>query len=188
MRIAPLAFLLNPTDPQDRTTIRDVCRITHHSDEAYGGALAVMLAIRSVLSRTWSRDRNFLAASVDSLPDSAVREWIKELLPLKLPASGVARNGATGHVVDTVPLALYCAQLIDLEPFPTVIARTISAGGDTHTTASIAVQLAWTVVGSAGIPHDLLAEVSGVDELRAIAEDFAELVVMVNPQTTQMDS
>src|SRR5260370_495332 len=56
MRIAPLAFLLNPSDAGDRTVIRDVCRITHHNDEAYAGALAVMLAIRSVLSGAWSQD------------------------------------------------------------------------------------------------------------------------------------
>lgn len=38
MRIAPLASLLNPMDSQDRTLIRDVRRITHHTDEGYVGA------------------------------------------------------------------------------------------------------------------------------------------------------
>lgn len=47
MRIAPLAFLLNPESPADRTVIRDVCRITHHNDEAYVGALAVVIAVRA---------------------------------------------------------------------------------------------------------------------------------------------
>jgi ADP-ribosyl-[dinitrogen reductase] hydrolase len=47
MRIAPLAFLLDPSDPGQRMVLRDVCRITHHSDEAYLGALAVVAAIRS---------------------------------------------------------------------------------------------------------------------------------------------
>jgi len=45
MRIAPLAFLLEPATPADRRVIRDVCRITHHNDEAYVGALAVVIAI-----------------------------------------------------------------------------------------------------------------------------------------------
>jgi hypothetical protein len=111
IRIAALAFLMNPAASQDRTLIRDVCRITHHSDEAYVGALAVLLAIHSVLSGVWSQDRNFLDASVDSLPDSAVRDRIKEVLLLQLPASEIARSfGPTGHVVDTVPLALHCAR------------------------------------------------------------------------------
>jgi ADP-ribosyl-[dinitrogen reductase] hydrolase len=143
MRIAPLAFLLNPTSSQDRTLIRDVCRITHHSDEAYVGALAVILAIHSVLSGGWARDRSFLAVTVGSLPDSAVRDRIEELLPLQLPASEIARSfEATGHVVDTVPLALYCAQSNSLEPLPTVLGRTISVGWDTDTIASITGQLA----------------------------------------------
>jgi ADP-ribosylglycohydrolase len=42
MRIAPLAFVPSA----DRVVIRDAVRITHHNDEAYLGALAVVLAIR----------------------------------------------------------------------------------------------------------------------------------------------
>lgn len=188
MRIAPLAFLLNPATSQDRTLIRDVCRITHHSDEAYVGALAVILAIHSVFSGAWSQDRNFLAITVDSLPDSAVRDRIEELLPLRLPASDIAnRFGATGYVVDTVPLALYCAQSIALEPLLTVLAQTISIGGDTDTIASIVGQLAGTLVGSAGVPDNLVGEVNGGEELKAIAEDFAEFVAKRRPQSIQVD-
>jgi len=117
MRIAPLAFLLNPTIAQDRTLIRDVCRITHHNDEAYVGALAVILAIQSVLSGACSQDRSFLAITADSLPNSALRDRIEELLRLRLPASEIAnRFGATGYVVDTVPLALYCCAVRRLGP------------------------------------------------------------------------
>src|SRR5919205_386958 len=35
MRIAPLAFCLDPTDYRARRVLRDVCRITHHHEEAY---------------------------------------------------------------------------------------------------------------------------------------------------------
>jgi len=55
----PLAFLLEPARPVDRTVIRDVCRITHQNDEAYAGALAVVVAIRSVLSGTWTQEKSF---------------------------------------------------------------------------------------------------------------------------------
>jgi ADP-ribosyl-[dinitrogen reductase] hydrolase len=182
MRIAPLAFLLNPTDSRDRIVIRDVCRITHHSDEAYVGALAVVLAIRSVLSGVWSQHQGFLAATVHNLPDSAVRDRIEALLPLRLPPSEVARSfGATGHVVDTVPLALYCAQSIASEPLAAVLALTIGVGGDTDTIASIAGQLAGTVVGSAGVPHELVADVEGSNELAIIAGEFADFVEKSSP-------
>jgi len=189
MRIAPLAFVLNSIDAQDRVLIRDACRITHHSDEAYVGALAVISSIHAVLSGKWSPDRSFLALTVDVLPDSAVRDRIQELLPLQLPASEVAQKfGSSGHVVDAVPLALYCAQLIASEPLPTVLARAISVGGDTDTIASITGQLAGTVVGSDGVPNDLLTEVRGSDELRSIAEDFAEFVAKRSLQPIQVDA
>jgi ADP-ribosyl-[dinitrogen reductase] hydrolase len=177
MRIAPLAFLLNPSDPSDRTLIRDVCRITHHSDEAYAGALAVILAIRSVLSGDWSQNQSFLAAAVGHLPDSAVRDRIEALLSTQLPVLEVAQSfGSTGHVVDTVPLALYCAQLIDSEPLPKLLARAISVGGDADTVASIAGQLAGTVVGVAGVPSKLVADIEGSNEILSIASTFAEFV------------
>ena len=48
MRIAPLAFFCDPSDETARRTIRDVARITHHHEEAYVGALAVVVAIRAV--------------------------------------------------------------------------------------------------------------------------------------------
>jgi ADP-ribosyl-[dinitrogen reductase] hydrolase len=184
MRIAPLAFLVNPSISLDRVLVRDVCRITHHSDEAYVGALAVLLAIQSVLSGAWSQGRSFLAATVDSLPDSGVRDRIEALLPLQLPASEVARTfGATGYVVDTVPLALYCAQAIASDPLQTVLALTISVGGDTDTIASIAGQLAGTVVGSAGVPHKLVHDVDGSHEVVATAEKFAAFVEKKQPRS-----
>src|ERR1044071_6644137 len=47
MRIAPLAFYLDATKRDSRTLIHDVCRITHHNEEAYAGALAVLLAVHA---------------------------------------------------------------------------------------------------------------------------------------------
>jgi ADP-ribosyl-[dinitrogen reductase] hydrolase len=177
MRIAPLAFLLDPANPRDRTTIRDVCRITHHNDEAYVGALAVVLAIRSVLSGAWSHQRSFLSVVVESLPDSAVRDRIESLLPLQTPASEVARRfGASSHVVDTVPLALYCAQSVALQPLPDVLVQTISVGGDTDTISSITGQIAGSVAGVAALPNELLAKIDGSDEVVQIARRFAEFV------------
>ncbi len=85
MRIAPLAFLLDPDKPADRVVIRDVCRITHHSDEAYAGALAVVVSIRSVLTGGWSQHQSFLACAVEALPDSAVRDRIQDCFLFNFP-------------------------------------------------------------------------------------------------------
>src|SRR5205809_977450 len=103
---------------------------------------------------------DFLAAAVDSLPDSAVRDRVRDLVPLQIPSAEVgSRFGASGHVVDTVPLALYCAQSIAVNTLEVTLEQTISIGGDTDTIASIAGQLAGTVVGEVGVPRALVDDV-----------------------------
>jgi hypothetical protein len=120
------------------------------------GALAVVSSIRSVLAGIWSQQHSFLSAVVDSLPDSAVRDRIEELIQLQLSPSRVSSHfTASGHVVAAVPLALHYAQYIAEEPISVVLARPISAGGDTDTIASLTGQLAGTVVGATGVPQDL---------------------------------
>jgi len=177
MRIAPLAFLLDPSKAGDRTIIRDACRITHHNDEAYVGALAVVLAIRSVLAGIWSQQHSFLSAVVDSLPDSAVRDRIVEIIQLQLSPSKVSSHfSASGHVVAAVPLALHYAQYIAEEPLSVVLARPISAGGDTDTIASLTGQLAGTVVRATGVPHELFSGVEDSEEIFQIARRFEQFV------------
>lgn len=177
MRIAPLAFLVEPATPADRTVIRDVCRITHHNDEAYVGALAVVIAIRSILAGEWSHDRSFMVAVEESIPDSAVRDRIREFLPLKGPPSEVAaRFGSSGWVVDTVPLALYCAQFVTEQPLSVVIAQAIEAGGDTDTIASITGQIAGTAVGIAPDCRGHISAIIEGDEVIRIAEHFADFI------------
>jgi len=177
MRIAPLAFLLDPISPDNRRTIRDVCRITHHNDEAYVGALAVVLAIRSVLTGEWSQRNTFLGGVLDSLPDSAVRGRVEQLIGLQIPPSEIAsRFGASGYVVDTVPLALYCAQFIAEESLPAVLVRAISAGGDTDTIASITGQIAGTVARIPSLSNDLFTGIQDSDAILRIAHQFANFV------------
>ena len=177
MRIAPLAFLLDPNNSEHRRTVRDVCRITHHNDEAYVGALAVLIAIRSVLTSEWSQQTTFLRTVLASLPDSAVRDRVEQLMELQISPSEIAfRFGASGYVVDTVPLALYCAQFIAEEPLLVVLGRAISAGGDTDTIASITGQIAGAAVGMTGLPNDLLTDVQDSEAIFRIAQKFANFV------------
>lgn len=177
MRVAPLAFLIDPSDSQAQVLIRDVCRITHHSDEAYAGGLAVMLAIRAVLADRWSSERTFLECVVSQLPDSNVRDRIDQILALGVSAQEIARRfGATGYVVDSVPLALHCAQDIAKKPLCSVLKQTISIGGDTDTIASIAGQIAGTVIGWNGLPHERIGQLAESEPLCAIANEFAEFI------------
>lgn len=168
MRIAPLAFLPDVA----RTTIRDVVRISHRHDEAYVGALAVVVAIQAV----------FAGASVPScgeiasqLPDSKVRDRLNawaavgnrdfEIQALKL--------GATGYVVDTVPLALAAARRMENESFEETLDVLISLGGETDTIASIAGQIAGARLGLSGLPESLLMRLPERDAVERCAIAFA---------------
>ena len=175
MRIAPAAFLLDPAIPEDRTTIRDVSRITHHHDEAYAGAIAVVAAIRSTLDPGTSCHGSYLRVAHQVLPDCAVRDRIEALL--EIPVSNVtaaASIGASGHVVDTIPLALFLAQGIATDPLDTVLRNAASIAGDTDTISSIAGQVAGAAVGAEAIPADRLTGVRGGDEALEITRRYAD--------------
>ena len=106
MRIAPLAFFLDPDDAGQRQTIRDVCRITHRNDEAYIGALAILRTIGHVSAGN-GLARDYLQTLADALPDSRVRDRLLEVYADSTALNDYAqRFGITGFVVDAVPAAI----------------------------------------------------------------------------------
>jgi len=175
MRIAPLAFLLDPHSHEHRVTIRDVCRITHHSDEAYLGALAVVLAIHIGNSE---QDSSLFEKAISSLPDSRIRDRLAEFetAELSLPLREiVARFGASGYVVETVPLALHLAQQLSPNNFDTLFEELNGVDGDTDTIGAIAGQIAGARLGFAQLPEHLIS-LSAVQEVIPTAEAFAKYV------------
>ncbi len=179
MRIAPLAFLLDPESRSDRTLIQDVCRITHHNDEAYAGALAVIVAVRTALKGSASSESSFLEAASRAVPDSAVKDRINELLSCNLSEEALpSRFGTSGWVVDSVPLALYCAQsILRNTPLASVLAQAIELGGDTDTIASIAGQIAGTAVGFDAEHWQHFSNIPPTEDVTAIATGFANFVI-----------
>ncbi|HEX6812013.1 MAG TPA: ADP-ribosylglycohydrolase family protein [Planctomycetota bacterium] len=178
MRIAPLAFVIDPGDEEHRTILRDVCRITHHHDEAHVGALAVVLAIRFAGSSGYDC-ANLLRDVTSRLPDSLVRDRIarfatfgNDVSPLEVAEAW----GRSGFVAESVPLALFAAREIPQRGFVSVVQRAIEAGGDTDTIASMAGQIAGAAVGSSGLPRDLLARLHERAALASTAELFARVV------------
>ncbi|MEZ4222578.1 MAG: ADP-ribosylglycohydrolase family protein [Polyangiaceae bacterium] len=179
MRVAPLAFVLDPGHPSDRTTIRDIARITHHSDEAYVGGLLVVGAIRSALAGSCSLET--FHSVVNDLPEySHVRERCEMLLERALPPSEMAAEfGVSGWVVESVPFAVYAACRFSEEPLEHVLKAVISAGGDTDTTAAIAGQIVGACIGRARIPDSLLAGIADIETVLAMADRFADAVEAV---------
>jgi ADP-ribosylglycohydrolase len=170
MRIAPLAFHLDPEDFGDHQVLRDVCRITHHHEEAYVGALSIIAAIRC------PSHEDLLSSVHAKLPDSRVRDRIAEIIDLSetQEVSDVARRfGASGYVVESVPLALFAAQSIAGLSLEEHLRITIEAGGDTDTIASITGQIVGSRIGVSRIPVDLLHRVPHFNEISRIANEFA---------------
>jgi ADP-ribosylglycohydrolase len=175
MRIAPLAFYLNPAVAQHRQLIRDVCRISHHNEEAYIGALAILAAVRSLAYQRITPDC-LLTNVIESLPDSRVRDRIAELArtPDDVNIARVSSQyGSSGYVVESVPLALYAAQLIVRSQFDGVLREIIEGGGDTDTIASMAGQIMGAWLGASQIPRNMVDSLADAAEIERVATEFA---------------
>lgn len=136
-------------------------------------ALAVVLAVQAAAGGELS-----LASVAAPLPDTSVRDRLLAYAVLP-PAAGVAdaarRFGASGYVVESVPLALFAAQQVGRSGFEAMLEQVIAAGGDTDTNASLAGQVAGTALGYGALPPGLLKRLPEVDLVLTIATSFAEV-------------
>jgi len=176
MRIAPLAFLLDDRDRSDRAKIRDVCRITHHSDEAYVGALAILAAIRWPV---WAPEPKFFENLATVLPDTRVRDRLAEYSEVSWDTeySVVAKRfGCSGYVVESIPLALFGAIGMAINGFELTLAEIARCGGDADTIGSLAGQVAGAHLGLARLPGRLV-DLAPVQEVLPVAASFARRVV-----------
>jgi ADP-ribosylglycohydrolase len=182
MRAAPLAFCIDALSEEGRRTLRDVCRITHRNEEAYVGALAVVLAIHIAASGDHHRLGQLLSELATKLPDSRVRDRLITLETRKgdltIEETGV-RFRCGGYVVESVPFALYAAQHIASAALEDVFRSVIQAGGDTDTTASIAGQVCGAFLGKQQLPAKLVNLLPNEPPICSIAPAFSEVVANV---------
>jgi ADP-ribosyl-[dinitrogen reductase] hydrolase len=179
MRIAPLAFCLDPTDRDSRKVIRDVCRVTHHNEEAYAGALAVLIAVRAAFDQIWNGTGSLLELVIDHLPDSSVRDRIIQLSKYdnaKPLVEIAAQHGSSGYVVESIPLAILAAERIGTLGFSSMLHEVVACGGDTDTNASIAGQIAGTLIGVSGLPKEYSEQLPDFEMISGIALQFAESI------------
>lgn len=179
MRIAPLAFCLDPEVETDRHLIRYISRITHKNEEACIGALAMVMAIRAAAAAGSSRTASDLALLARQLPDSRVRDRLIELSaydPHTGPSELANRFGCSGYVAESVPLAIFCAQRVEHVPFKHLLTGVVSAGGDTDTIASMTGQIAGTRLGLSSLPQVWIARVPEIEWVLSIARAFAKQV------------
>lgn len=156
VRVAPLAFSLDLATRRGRQVLRDVCRITHHSDEAYVGALALALSIQHAATEPWRGRSALFDMLLDELPDTRVRDRLGELRTCSdsVPALG-ARMGTSGYVVESVPLAIHgYALAADSGDFQCMITQIVEAGGDCDSIGAMAAQCFGARHGTSALPAD----------------------------------
>lgn len=174
IRVAPLALALDLRSPRSRQQLRDVSRITHHSDEAYVGALAIALTIEHGLAGWRGRDALFETLLAE-LPDTRVRDRLEEVEAAKgrSVVEVAARFGSSGYVVESVPLAIhaYCSAVE--ADFVEMVEQLVAVGGDCDSIASMAGQCLGVLRGEGALPAPLVGQLPSVvgrvaDELAAI--------------------
>ncbi len=130
--------------------------ITHKSDDAKAGALAIALA--AAFTANGDTDK-LLIRIFEKLPDSSIRKTISTLDLLICsdyisPRDALRALGTSANIKETVPAALYC--FLKFDRFISGIYAAIKAGGDTDTTAAIVGSLFGARDGVAGIDNHLL--------------------------------
>jgi len=163
MRIAPLGLFLRSRIPSlVARCARMDAEITHDSDEAREGSAVVALSVAHLAGGGSKGSlHRFLSACLESGTLRSCRTVLRSL-EVDYYANQAVQSGspsvavnivanvlrAGGHVVETVPAALFC--LLTTSSFKESVELAVRAGGDTDTTAAVAGALAGTLYGSPG--------------------------------------
>jgi ADP-ribosylglycohydrolase len=164
MRVAPLGayFADDPERITEQTRLSSIP--THSHSEAIAGAVAVALATglawRMKNSAETPNSQEFLQHVHQRLPDSYVRQGIRNAIELPHEASveaAVAKlgNGSAVTAPDTVPFALWCAAR-HLSSYEDALWATVSGLGDRDTTCAIVGGIVVMYVGVESIPAQWL--------------------------------
>jgi ADP-ribosylglycohydrolase len=178
MRAAPLAFVLDAQRFEDRTTIYDICKITHHNDEAYAGALAVILAIQYLVNTKDIVQLDFYNYIILNLPDTIVKDQIiKSSNQLELSILNFADTfGCSGYVAESVPFAIFCACQVKRFTMEEIFFQIITAGGDTDTNCSITGQICGSLLGSESIPEYMWKKLRDLKDFNLIKRTLSPII------------
>lgn len=174
MRIAPIAFL----EKISREEIRDICSITHNNDEAYIGALCVVLSIQSAIDGAWTGKENLIELIIDKIPDTKVRDRLIEIneFPTNTTLLEVGKLGNSGYVVDSIPLAIAAANNIGQLGIEKMFTTLIEIGGDTDTNCSIAGQIVGSLIGIGSMPDNLFSKLKNLSEYKWINKTLTKFI------------
>jgi len=172
MRAAPFGVYFR----NDLQSLISICKmdsaITHASDEAEAGSIAIGYAAAYAVNR--EKD-GLLDELWKILPDSKVKSIIYSLdslidSPHITPEQALRVIGTKADVRQTVPAALYC--FLKFKNYGEAIQAAIRAGGDTDTTAAIVGALFGARDGTMDIQGSWI---SGVEESSRLVELDSQL-------------
>jgi len=173
MRVAPLAFVLDPGAARDRQCLRDACRVTHHHDEAYAGALAVVAALREAIGGPPAPGA-WLRAAERVLPDCVTRDRVRVLAESPGDITTASRLGSSGWAPETVSLAILGAEVMARDGFGIGLQQLVRSSDDADTIAAIAGQVAGACLGLAEIPTESSVPLEELTLVLEIARAFAD--------------
>jgi ADP-ribosylglycohydrolase len=93
---------------------------------------------------------NLFDIIIPEIPDTNVKDRLIEINSKgnQCSISEISKLGNNGYVVNSVPFAIFCAtKILDLG-LEKMFQEIIDSGGDTDTNASIAGQIAGTLIGT----------------------------------------
>jgi ADP-ribosyl-[dinitrogen reductase] hydrolase len=165
MRAAPFGIYFRDDYEALMENVKIDSAITHASDEAEAGAIAIAMATYLIVN---DDTENMLYRLWGLLPESKVKDIIYSLSslidsPYILPAQALRVLGTKADVRMTVPAALYCYMKFD--NYHDAVDAAIRAGGDTDTTAAIVGALFGAKSGMAGIRPDLIQNIEDSSKL-----------------------
>jgi ADP-ribosyl-[dinitrogen reductase] hydrolase len=172
MRAAPFGVYFR----NDLKSLVSICKmdsgITHASDEAEAGSIAIGLAAAYAVNR---EKEGLLEELWKILPDSKVKSIVYSLdslidSPYITPEQALRVIGTKADVRQTVPAALYC--FLKFQTYGEAVEAAIRAGGDTDTTAAIVGALFAARDGTTDIQESWI---SGVEESSRLIELDSQL-------------
>lgn len=172
MRAAPFGVYFR----NDLQSLVSICKmdsgITHASDEAEAGSIAIGLAAAYAVNR---EKEGLLDELWRILPDSKVKSIVYSLdslidSPYITPEQALRVIGTKADVRQTVPAALYC--FLKFQTYGEAVEAAIRAGGDTDTTAAIVGALFAARDGTTDIQGSWI---SGVEESSRLIELDSQL-------------
>ncbi len=164
MRAAPFGIFFRNDKYSLINIVKIDSAITHRSNEAEAGALAIALTSYYAVNNDES---DLLEKIVRDLPKSMVRDKLANLQTMldsqARPVDILKILGTKADVRQTAPSALYC--YLKFKNYQDAVEAAIRAGGDTDTTAAIVGALYGAKLGSKGIPAEYINQIEDKNRL-----------------------